>query len=169
MEGGGGLIKTGCLLSGRLKKLRKPNRLINWVLIACTGNQQIENEASNQSNDQINEAGDEINNEPIYQIQEGNKIETLKENESGLNKNIEENWNSKHDQSENSSEISSGENYKATSYGTSKEQIIRQHKFYIHSSWLGVQSSYFRSLFSCGMRESSATEVHIQILAMTIT
>ncbi|CAB4036830.1 BTB POZ domain-containing POB1-like isoform X1, partial [Paramuricea clavata] len=134
-------------------------------------NQQIENEASNQSNDQINnEPGDQINNEPGDQIneagdqiQEGNKIETLKQNESALNKNIEENWNSKHDQSKNSSEISSGENYKVTSYGT--EQIIRQHKFHIHSSWLGVQSSYFRSLFSCGMKESSATEIHIQILA----
>jgi hypothetical protein len=106
-----------------------------------------------------------IKTEASDEIQEENKTEATKENESALNKNIEVNQNSKHDQSENSNGISSGENYKATSYGISKGQIIRQHKFYIHSSWLGVQSSYFRSLFSCGMKESSATEVHVQILA----
>ena len=106
-----------------------------------------------------------IKTEASDEIQEENKTEATKENESALNKNIEVNQNSKHDQIENSSEISSGENDKATSYGISKGQIIRQHKFYIHSSWLGVQSSYFRSLFSCGMKESSATEVHVQILA----
>ncbi|CAB4042104.1 BTB POZ domain-containing POB1 [Paramuricea clavata] len=52
----------------------------------------------------------------------------------------------------------------ATSYPTNEGEIIRQHKFYIHGIWLAVQSSYFRSLFFGGMKESSATEVHVQIL-----
>ena len=46
---------------------------------------------------------------------------------------------------------------------SSEGKIIRQHKFYIHSTWLAVQSSYFRSLFFSGMKESSAKEVHVQI------
>ena len=53
----------------------------------------------------------------------------------------------------------------ATSFPASKVQGIRQHKFYVHSSWLAVQSSYFRSLFYSGMKESNAKEVHVQILA----
>ena len=55
------------------------------------------------------------------------------------------------------------ESNKTTSYPTSKGQIIRQHKFYIHSTWLAVQSSYFRSLFFSGMKETNATEVHVKI------
>ena len=65
-------------------------------------------------------------------------------------------------QSESYSEISSESN-EDTSYPGSKEQIIRQHKFYIHSAWLALQSSYFRSLFFSGMKESNAKEVHVQI------
>ena len=58
----------------------------------------------------------------------------------------------------NSSEIFSESN-ETTSY-----PIIRQHKFYIHSSWLAVQSSYFRSLFFDGIKESiSPKEVNVQI------
>ena len=64
-------------------------------------------------------------------------------------------------QSGSYSEISSESN-EETSCG-SEEQIIRQHKFYIHSAWLAVQSSYFRSLFFSGMKELSAKEVHVQI------
>ena len=59
--------------------------------------------------------------------------------------------------SESYSEISSESN------SSSKEQIIRQHKFYIHSTWLAVQSSYFRSLFFSGMKGSNTNEVHVQI------
>ena len=59
-------------------------------------------------------------------------------------------------------EISS-ESYEDTRYHSIKETIIRQHKFYIHSTWLAVQSSYFRSLFFSGMKESNAKEVHVQI------
>ena len=67
------------------------------------------------------------------------------------------------EQSKNSNEILSESN-EATSYPTNEGEIIRQHKFYIHGIWLAVQSSYFRSLFFSGMKESSATEVHVQIL-----
>ena len=57
----------------------------------------------------------------------------------------------------------SGESKEETSCPGSEEQIIRQHKFYIHSAWLAVQSSYFRSLFFSGMKELSAKEVRVQI------
>ena len=50
-----------------------------------------------------------------------------------------------------------------TSYPSGKGKIIRQHKFYIHSAWLALQSSYFRSLFFSGTKESSAKEVHVKI------
>ncbi len=65
------------------------------------------------------------------------------------------------EQIRNSSKILSESN--KTSYPTSKGEIIRQHKLYIHSTWLAVQSSYFRSLFFSGMKETNATEVHVQI------
>ena len=66
------------------------------------------------------------------------------------------------EQVRNGSEILSESN-ETTSDPTSEGQIIRQHKFYIHSSWLAVQSSYFRSLFFGGIKESiSPKEVHVQ-------
>ena len=41
---------------------------------------------------------------------------------------------------------------------------LHQHKIYVHSVWLAVQSSYFRSLLrSSGMKESHCTEVHLKI------
>ena len=33
-----------------------------------------------------------------------------------------------------------------------EESILRQHKIFVHSSWLAVQSKYFRSLFYSGMK-----------------
>ena len=57
----------------------------------------------------------------------------------------------------------SSESNDETSYLSSEGKILRQHKFYIHSTWLAVQSSYFRSLFFSGMKESSTKEVHVQI------
>ena len=62
-------------------------------------------------------------------------------------------------------EATRNESNEATSFPTNKAQVIQQHKFYIHSSWLAVQSSYFRSLFYSGMKESNAKEVHVQISA----
>ena len=52
---------------------------------------------------------------------------------------------------------------KEISYPSSEKHVIREHKFYIHSAWLALQSSYFRSLFFSGMKESNAKEVHVQI------
>ena len=66
--------------------------------------------------------------------------------------------------SEGYSEFSSDSNQE-TCYPSGHKQVIRQHKLYIHSAWLALQSSYFRSLFFSGMKESSAKEVHVQILA----
>ena len=41
---------------------------------------------------------------------------------------------------------------------------LRQHKIYVHSFWLSVQSPFFRSLFySSGMKESYEKEVHLKI------
>ena len=33
-----------------------------------------------------------------------------------------------------------------------EESILRQHKIFVHSSWLAVQSKYFRSLFYSGLK-----------------
>ena len=40
---------------------------------------------------------------------------------------------------------------------------MRQHKIFVHSSWLAVQSKHFRSLFYSGMKESNCKEVHVKI------
>ena len=120
-------------------------------------------------------------------IEEVNEHEVSNEHETMLKENVETNqngvnqkkMNSQHEseiindnnyanpnqednkQSGSYSEISGGSK-EETSCG-SEEQIIRQHKFYIHSAWLAVQSSYFRSLFFSGMKELSTKEVRVQI------
>jgi hypothetical protein len=130
---------------------------------------------SNESeDDHIRTASNENNTGLIdnvsIDIQDANETEVTTEHETVLHESEITNddndatpsLNGK-EQSENSNEISSESN-EATSYPTN-EEIIRQHKFYIHGIWLAVQSSYFRSLFFGGMKESNATEVHVQILA----
>ena len=137
-----------------------------------------------------NETGLIDNGGASIEMQDANETESTKEQETVLNENVEINQNTSNgnkmkdqhesensnddndanpslndkEQRENSNEILSESN-EATSYPTSEGEIIRQHKFYIHSTWLAVQSSYFRSLFFSGMKESSATKVHVQILA----
>ena len=59
-------------------------------------------------------------------------------------------------------EISSESN-EEINYPSSEKLVIREHKFYIHGAWLALQSSYFRSLFFSGMKESNAKEIHVQI------
>jgi hypothetical protein len=129
-----------------------------------------------------------IDNNVSIDIQDANKTEVTTEHETVLHKNVKINQNTSNgnktkdqheseitndyndatpslndkEQSENSNAILSESN-EAMSYPTNEGQIIRQHKFYIHGIWLAVQSSYFRSLFFGGMKESSATEVHVQI------
>ena len=41
--------------------------------------------------------------------------------------------------------------------------LFRQHKIFVHSFWLAVQSKYFRSLFYSGMKESHCNEIHMKI------
>ena len=36
-------------------------------------------------------------------------------------------------------------------------------KFFVHSSWLAVHSSYFRALFYCGMKETHSKEVVLRV------
>ncbi|CAB4028361.1 BTB POZ domain-containing POB1 [Paramuricea clavata] len=154
--------------------------------IASNGNQQIELKLSNESKDDHIGTGLIDNGGASIEMQDANETEGTKEHETVLNENVEINQNTsngnemkdKHeseitnddndvtpslnDKSENSNEISS-KNNEAMSYPTNEREIIRQHKFYIHSSWLAVQSSYFCSLFFSGMKESNTTEVHVQI------
>ena len=42
-------------------------------------------------------------------------------------------------------------------------QVYKQHKIFVHTSWLAVHSEYFRALFYSGMKESTAKEVHMLI------
>ena len=93
-----------------------------------------------------------------------NEIEDQQESNIPTDENYAKTCLNDKEQNEDGSKIFSKGN-EATSFPTSKEQVIRQHKFYIHSTWLAVQSSYFRSLFYSGMKESNVKEVHVQILA----
>ena len=45
----------------------------------------------------------------------------------------------------------------------SESSILRQHKVFVHASWLAVHSSYFRRLFYSGMTESRTKKVHLKI------
>ena len=106
-------------------------------------------------------ANDDIN----QKISHGNEMKDQQESETSSDNNDADLSLHNKEHIEDSSEIFSEGNHEATSYRTSEEQVIRQHKFYIHSTWLAVQSSYFRSLFYSGMKESNVTEVHVQISA----
>lgn len=41
----------------------------------------------------------------------------------------------------------------------SEEGILRQHKIFVHSSWLAVQSKYFRSLFYSGIKNNRTYKI----------
>ena len=49
-------------------------------------------------------------------------------------------------------QLAQGSTYSTENLEHSKKGILRQHKIFVHSSWLAVQSKYFRSLFYSGMR-----------------
>ena len=68
---------------------------------------------------------------------DGNKIKSQRETEITKDEN---DANSNQSSGQSGREIYS-ESYDETSYPNSKQQTIRQHKFYIHSTWLAVQSS----------------------------
>ena len=159
------------------------------MLFILTATQKIQKKLSNEdchfeipANDTIPTAHEDGN-----LIEEANEHEVSNEHETIPKENVETNQNGANQKKMNSqheSEIINDKNYanpnqednkqsgsyskissgskEETSCG-SEEQIIRQHKFYIHSAWLAVQSSYFRSLFFSGMKELSAKEVRVQI------
>ena len=41
--------------------------------------------------------------------------------------------------------------------------LLKQHRIFVHASWLAVQSTYFQSLFFLEMKESTVKEVHLKI------
>jgi hypothetical protein len=171
-----------------LKQVAKPEKISEALETPDSERNEKESEShddeftSNGEDSQGNddEASDKIEGEQIKKATEANENADIAFNENmetNQNESNENETKSQHDckvekysndenpttnneeQSGNSSETKSNE----ASHRNSKEEIIRQHKFYIHSSWLAVQSSYFRFLFFGGMKESSASEVHIQI------
>ncbi|XP_028395438.1 uncharacterized protein LOC114519497 [Dendronephthya gigantea] len=147
-------------------------------------------EGNETSTDDQNEAGSD-DCEIIAKYENGGQKGTKINTEAGIViETIESNLNEKsrsnvcsHKETENTgiyeannhpeSEIPSNQNgnFKKTSsedhidraFNPSSKKFIRQHQFYIHSSWLALNSSYFRSLLFGGMKESNSTEVHIQI------
>ena len=63
-----------------------------------------------------------------------------------------------------SSTTSSTQQCNGSSGEIQEQEPLRQHRIYVHSLWLSVQSTYFYSLFhSSGMKETHDTEVHIKI------
>ena len=101
----------------------------------------------------------------IHQHESGNCQEgaQLSENETqGLtDEQIENNY----DESPPLQELAVGEESATLSFTKiQKQEPLRQHKINIHSFWLSVQSTYFRSLLhSSGMKETYDTEVHLKI------
>ena len=112
-----------------------------------------------------------VANEDLNQTSNENEMKDQQESEISTDDDADFSLTNK-EQNEDGCEILSegneatrNESNEVTSFPTNKEQVIRQHKFFIHSTWLAVQSSYFRSLFYSGMKESNVKEVHVQILA----
>ena len=103
--------------------------------------------------------------EIIHQHESGNCQEgaQLTENETqGLTDDQAKN---NHDESPPLPELAICEKSATTSFTKiQKQEPLRQHKINIHSFWLSVQSTYFRSLLhSSGMKETHDTEVHLKI------
>ena len=103
-----------------------------------------------------------VANEDLNETSNGNEMQDQQESQISTDENDADLSLTNKEQVEDSNEIFSEDN---ESFSTNESQVIRQHKFYIHSTWLAVQSSYFRSLFYSGMKESNVKEVHVQILA----
>lgn len=47
--------------------------------------------------------------------------------------------------------------------GVNSKALENEAKLFVHASWLAVHSSYFRSLFYCGMKESRTKEVVMKV------
>lgn len=45
----------------------------------------------------------------------------------------------------------------------SEPVIVREHRIFVHATFLAVHSKYFRALFYSGMKEATSKEVHIQV------
>ena len=45
----------------------------------------------------------------------------------------------------------------------SEPVIVREHRIFVHATFLAVHSEYFRALFYSGMKEATSKEVHIQV------
>ena len=146
-----------------------------------TGIPQIENKGSSKNKDNYIKTATNNNestlnvNKANTEMWEASNTGVVYMHEITLNKDVKKNQqtgkeNNMKDQHESKTAIDNnnkqqGQNSsKGMIHLTSEEtEIIREHKFYVHSTWLAVQSSYFRSLFFGGMKESNATEVHIKV------
>ena len=121
----------------------------------------VEDISLKTSNEQQQEVNNESNSEgeSSVAVEANIKIENTSGQDSGTSLN-----------SEASNLIAADENQldQASTISSqnpevSKKGILRQHKIFVHSSWLAVQSKYFRSLFCSGMKESSIKEVHVKV------
>ena len=61
------------------------------------------------------------------------------------------------------SENDENENMKGFDYMNSDAVIVREHKVFVHATFLAVHSKYFRALFYSGMEETTSNEVHIKV------
>ena len=60
--------------------------------------------------------------------------------------------------------IPTAEEFQIESFPPADKIPLHQHRIFIHSSWLAVQSSYFRALlYSSGMKESFSEEVTLKV------
>ena len=103
------------------------------------------------SNGQLKEVKNEGNAEGEFGAAAESDIETgsTSRQDSGLN-------NESHSKAGNviasdENHLSGGSTTSAQNLENSEKGILRQHKIFVHSSWLAVQSKYFRSLFYSGI------------------
>ena len=117
---------------------------------------------------QILERPEELQSHKSDEAETGRNLGSQSENESeGQNLACEQDSNVDESNSLTIQDSAEDTATKVENPGQNSENFnepLRQHKIYVHSFWLSVQSQYFRSLFySSGMKENHDKEVHVKV------
>ena len=120
----------------------------------------VEDISAKTSNEPQQEVKHEGNSEGESSVAGEANIETEKtsEQDSGTSLNHEASDLFATDENQ----LDQGSTISSQDLEVSKKGILRQHKIFVHSSWLAVQSKYFRSLFYSGMK-------NIQLIYLTLS
>ena len=142
-----------------------------WETNAIIANTE-HNDDSVDEDDSVEDMSAKTSNAPQEQVKhEGNSggessvaveanIET--ENTSGKDSGTSLNDEASNMIAADENQLDQGSTISSQDLEVSKKEILRQHKIFVHSSWLAVQSKYFRSLFYSGMK-------NIQLIYLTMS